>query len=558
MTQVSCAQYRYTWAERRLDGTGGGFGVVLQSGDWPTGLQGDPRLRDLLTNVSPEARRESPETAVAQVTHLRVRGGSLLVAKRPVGTDGAGRPGNYSVHALYDASGTLGALDLHPLVDGGTFVLEREVDIAPNADAPPVTVWASPDWRTNGRLGRTRAEAGRANSAGAETEPARYGDEPLRYAEAGGAPELLLTLCRRLPADLVNQLEFDGPLDGERSSRARPEPPAGGIDRLVAEFAEAVELGGVDQDLWWERRGQSAQDWAAELQSFVLLNQPIRRVPDALIWKRWDAGTDRAKAMVTVEILKRPNLSDDATAIAEMGQRPDLLNEVLEAGIKGRAGDREAAARWVAAAGTDEQVVDLAVELRHVESGPLALPLLNRLQQQEPDQLPGPIAAMVAANLDGAYPLAPFWVDHCLRLLLAAEPTCAHPEQLVEAAGDDVLEGAVRRAIDDGVDPEVCWVQLDSLDQVRRARIFAGAGPGPAGFLLTRELGPSDQSSTGPFVALYARIGRTLGWAEWSRTLPAQLSRNLRVLRIQRTILLVALAVALIAVVILALTGPGQ
>ena len=147
MTQVSCAQYRYTWAERRLDGTGGGFGVVLQSGDWPAGLLGDPRLRDLLTNVSPAARRQSPETAVAQVTHLRVGGGSLLVAKRPVGTDGAGRPGNYSVHALYDASGTLGALDLHPLVDGGTFVLEREVDIAPDADAPPVTVWASPDWR---------------------------------------------------------------------------------------------------------------------------------------------------------------------------------------------------------------------------------------------------------------------------------------------------------------------------------------------------------------------------------------------------------------------------
>jgi hypothetical protein len=480
------------------------------------------------------------------------------VAKRPVGTDGAGRPGNYSVHALYDASGTLGALDLHPLVDGGTFVLEREVDIRPDADAPPVTVWASPDWRTNGRLGRTQAAAGRASPAPVEKQPSRYGDEPLRYEQADGGPELLLTLCRRLPADLVNQLEFDGPLDGERSSHPRLEPPAGGIDRLVANFAEAVELGGVDQDLWWERRGQSAEEWAAELQSFVLLNQPIRRVPDALIWKRWDAGTDRAKAMVTVEILKRASLSDNASAIAEMSQRPELLNEVLEAGIKGRGTDREAAARWVAAAGTDEQVVDLAVELQHVQSGPLAVPLLNRLQQQEPDRLPDSIAAMVAANLDGAHPLAPFWADHCLRLLLAAEPTCAHPEQLVESAGDDVLEGAVRRAIDDEVDPGTCWVQLDSLGQLRRARIFAGAGPGPAGFLLTRELGPSDQASVGPFVALYTRIGRTLGWAEWSRTLPAQLSRNLRVLRIQRTVLLIALAVALIALVVFALTGPGR
>ena len=542
MTTISCDQFRYTWAERRLDGTGGGFGIVLQSAGWPPGLLDDPRLRDLLTNVSPEARRESPETAVAQVTHLRVRGGSLLVAKRPVGTDGAGRPGNYSVHALYDASGTLGALDLHPLVEGGTFVLEREVDIAPDGDAPPVGVWAGPDWRTGARLGRTRSDAGTP-----EPEPAAYGDEPLRYGAADGAPEVLHSLCRRLPADLVNQLELDGPLAPARET--------GGIDRLVARFAEAVELGVVDQDLWWERRGQSAESWDAELQSFVLLNQPIRRVPDALIWKRWDAGTDRAKAMVAVEILKRPKLSDDAGAVAEMAQRPDLLNEVLEAGIKGRrATDREAAARWAAAAGTDEQVVDLAVELLHVDSGPLALPLLNRLQQQPPDRLPGPIAATVAANLDGAYPLAPFWADHCLRLLLAAQPTCAHPEQLVEAVGDDVLEGAVSRVTADGVDPEICWTQLDSMPQLRRARIFAGAGPEPAGFLLTRELGRSEQASAGAFVALWTRLSRTLGWAEWSRTLPAQLSRNLRILRIQRTILLVALALALVAVVVLAIT----
>ena len=277
-----------------------------------------------------------------------------------------------------------------------------------------------------------------------EPEPAAYGDEPLRYGAADGAPEVLQSLCRRLPADLVNQLELDGPLDA--SASARPEPPAASTGWWRGSRRPSSWVC-VDQDLWWERRGQSAESWDAELQSFVLLNQPIRRVPDALIWKRWDAGTDRAKAMVAVEILKRPNLSDDAGAVAEMAQRPDLLNEVLEAGIKGRrATDREAAARWVAAAGTDEQVVDLAVELLHVDSGPLALPLLNRLQQQPPDRLPGPIAATVAANLDGAYPFAPFWADHCLRLLLAAQPTCAHPEQLVEAVGDDVLEGAVSRA----------------------------------------------------------------------------------------------------------------
>ena len=485
MTTISCDQFRYTWAERRLDGTGGGFGIVLRSAGWPAGLLDDPRLRDLLTNVSPEVRRESPETAVAQVTHLRVRGGSLLVAKRPVGTDGAGRPGNYSVHALYDASGTLGALDLQPLVDGGTFVLEREVEIAPDADAPPVKVWASPDWRTGARLGRSAfgcrdsgARAGRVRGRAAALRPA-----------ADGAPEVLQSLCRRLPADLVNQLELDGP-------RA-PARETGGIDRLVARFAEAVELGVVDQDLWWERRGQSAESWDAELQSFVLLNQPIRRVPDALIWKRWDAGTDRAKAMVAVEILKRLKLSDDSAAVAEMARRPELLNEVLEAGIKGRRGtDREAAARWAAAAGTDEQVVDLAVELQHVDDGPLAVPLLNRLQQQQPDRLPGPIAAMVAANLDGAYPLAPFWADHCLRLLLAAEPTCAHPEQLVEAVGDDGWRVRSVEAVADGIDPETCWVQLDSIGELRRARIFAAAGPEPASFLLTRELGRSDQSSS--------------------------------------------------------------
>ena len=112
MSYVSCAQLRYTWAERRLDGRGAGFGIVVRSRDWPDALLGDPEVKRLLTDMSPDARREPPETALALVTHLRINGGALLVAKRSVGTDGAGRPGNYTIHALFDPAGIVGALDL--------------------------------------------------------------------------------------------------------------------------------------------------------------------------------------------------------------------------------------------------------------------------------------------------------------------------------------------------------------------------------------------------------------------------------------------------------------
>ena len=69
MSYVSCAQLRYTWAERRLDGRGAGFGIVVRSRDWPETLLSDPEIKQLLTDMSPGARREPPETALAVVTH---------------------------------------------------------------------------------------------------------------------------------------------------------------------------------------------------------------------------------------------------------------------------------------------------------------------------------------------------------------------------------------------------------------------------------------------------------------------------------------------------------
>ena len=161
MSYVNCAQLRYTWAERRLDGRGAGFGIVVRSRDWPDALLSDPEVKQLLTDMSPDARRESPETALALVTHLRVQGGALLVAKRSVGTDGAGRPGNYTIHALFDPAGIVGALDLSTLVAGGTFRLERDVDIVPDGDAEPISVWAPPDWRAGTGPFRPQRAVGR-------------------------------------------------------------------------------------------------------------------------------------------------------------------------------------------------------------------------------------------------------------------------------------------------------------------------------------------------------------------------------------------------------------
>ena len=122
----------------------------------------------------------------------------------------------------------------------------------------------------------------------------------------------MVALSQQLPADLVNQLQIDGPREQDAGRRpAKPVAP-GQVDQLIARFQAAVELGAVDRDLWWERRSGNAADWQRELDDFVIMNQPVHRVPDDRLWARWDGATERGKALIAAELISRSALADDA------------------------------------------------------------------------------------------------------------------------------------------------------------------------------------------------------------------------------------------------------
>ena len=545
MSYVSCAQLRYTWAERRLDGRGAGFGIVVRSRDWPETLLSDPEIKQLLTDMSPDARREPPETALALVTHLRVSGGALLVAKRSVGTDGAGRPGNYTIHALFDPAAVVGALDLSALVAGGTFQLERDVDIVPDGDAEPISVWAPPDWRAG--TGPFRPQR-----ASADSDPGPYGDQPIHYGRPEDFEELMVALTQRLPADLVNQLQIDGPREPHAGRRPAKLTVPGQVDELIARFQPAVELGAVDRDLWWERRSGNAADWQRELDDFVIMNQPVHRVPDDRLWARWDGATERGRALIAAELISRSALADDATAVAEVRGRRGLLDELMETGVRGGVPERAAAARWIAAAGDDDQVLDLAAELLLADAGAgMPTPLLNRLQQRSPDDLPAAIVRVVAEQLDGSLPLAPYWRARCLQLFVAGEPTCTHVDQLVGASSENDLSAAVRDTVRDGGSPAECWARLlNLLPPQRLATVFATAGPATAEFLLRQDLPVRRRAG---FETLWPLLAGTLGWAGWSPAVVNRLGQDNQILRRQRTVLMIVAGALILVVVLLAI-----
>lgn len=304
MTPVVCEQLRYTWAERRLDGAGPGFGIVLRSRHWPDELEADPELWQLLTELSLPARRMSEDTAPQTfMTHLRRAGGALLIAKRPVGTDGAGRPGNYCVHALFDPTATLGAMDLEPLLADASFSLDRDLTATPRADAERVQVQVPEVW---------------AKAAASERQPSTRvpGAESgaLHHWDLEELQTLLSQRCQTMPADLVNQLEAVGGQEatGTRvaDSEAGPQPDA---DEL---YRKAVQLGAVRQAWWWERRGLPRASWDVELDRFLVLHQPVHAVPNTRLWERWDHSNATGRAAIAKELLDRPALADDEEATA--------------------------------------------------------------------------------------------------------------------------------------------------------------------------------------------------------------------------------------------------
>ncbi|MCW2802235.1 MAG: hypothetical protein JWN06_452 [Propionibacteriaceae bacterium] len=552
MTYVACEQLRYTWAERRLDGSGAGFGVVLQSRGWPAQLMQDPELRQVLTELSLAARRVSPDGPEAFLTHLRRAGGSLLVAKGPVGTDGAGRPGNYCVHALFDPTCTLGTLDLEPLLASGTFRLEREVDSSPEASAEPLRLWVSEDWSDRAeRLRGGRFQEGGRGPARA-TRAATSQPDLLRHWDVEDLHQILQELVRTMPADLVNQTEVLGGQDAGPSGGTQTQPAeANASSRELSR--SAAELGAADQPMWWQRRGLIAADWESELDEFIVLNQPVHKVPDERLWYRWDRSDATGRWDIANELLHRPGLVREERAAAAVASRPSLVDDITEAGLVGDADRRSAAARWVAEVGSDAQVIDLAAEL--LSAGPMArLPptLVDRLTQLGPEDLPAVVADGVMQSLDGSASLPAAWRVACLRSYLLGRPGCPEPQRVADACSDEELTDAMRDAADSGGSLDESWERLsDLVPAARRDRSFAAASKASADYLLTHAATERQPTSGSYWEVLWPLVAVTSGWSPAVRDLLPHGRRRERRLRAQRLALLVTAALLAVTVVVL-------
>ena len=242
--------------------------------------------------------------------------------------------------------------------------------------------------------------------------------------------------------------------------------------------------------------------------------------------------------------------------MAEVRARRGLLDELMETGVRGGVPERAAAARWIAAAGDDDQVLDLAAELLHSDAGAgMPTPLLNRLQQRSPDDLPTAIVRVVAEQLDGALPLAPYWRARCLQLFVAGDADL-HPCRPTRPREQRERSGRGRSATRSATagSPADCWARLRDLVPAQRlATVFATAGPPTAEFLLRQDLSVRGRAALEHFATLWPLLARTLGWAEWSPAVVDRLGHESRILRRQRTVLMILAGVLILAVALLAI-----
>ena len=540
MSYVHCEQLRYTWAERRLDGRGGGFGIVARSRNWPSALLERADVREHLTSLSLAARQLPADDEHAFAVHLRLDGGSLMIAKRAIGTDGAGRPGNYAVHALFDPTCTLGALDLHDLIAGGTFRLDRSIDAEPEADAPALAVYTPGRWTS--RASRT--------SQGAAPGPLRWAGATLRCADLAELEVALADLSTQIPAALVNTLDVDA--GGE---------PVGAVERdsgqhrdLVQTFAMAAELGAPRDDLWWTRQSWDVGGWSAELEDYVLLHQPVGRVPGPSLPARWDASTPTGRRAVVDEMLRRQELADDPEVQGQVATRPRLLDALAERGLPGTKRQRRSALGWICAIGSEELVVEAGAELlaRNPDEA-LELDLVRRLSDLDPELLPGPLRQAVLVRLDAGESMSPGWKQLALVAFVAGRPSCPGADELARSATPGDLATALTAAVGSGADPTACYDALAvTLEPGRLASVFASASPGTASYLLERGLPLDPQGQPIPLAAVLPVLARTLGWADPVVRELASVQHRLDVLRRQRMVLLVLVAGLVLVVVVLA------
>ena len=102
MSTVVCEQYLFTWAERTLDRTTGGFGAVARSTHWPTELEHDERSAAPLRGMG-LARGGSLENAI------------VMDEYRILNADGLRYDDEFVRHKILDAIGDLYLVG-HPLL----------------------------------------------------------------------------------------------------------------------------------------------------------------------------------------------------------------------------------------------------------------------------------------------------------------------------------------------------------------------------------------------------------------------------------------------------------
>ncbi|TQL55645.1 hypothetical protein FB464_3214 [Subtercola boreus] len=130
----------HTWALRTLEGSGSG--VVGMSAEWPTPPSSLHPLVEKLVDFLPQGSsvRIREGLAPPRSSEFLVDDESrpILVVKRYLGDDGAGRPGRYIAHALLDPTRALTARTAWRIARSGSLPSEWRLEDAPDSRLPRV------------------------------------------------------------------------------------------------------------------------------------------------------------------------------------------------------------------------------------------------------------------------------------------------------------------------------------------------------------------------------------------------------------------------------------
>ncbi len=391
MVRLRVEEWIYTWA--RAHETGSGFGVVLRTTGWPSKLFDSDELRSLLMTMEHGQRIQNPRPGLTYVFSRHVGSGTLLVAKTPVGEDGAGRPGNYVVHAIYDQSGSLGALDLVDLVGSGAFETRRLVDHPPQIAVPPREFDVPDSW------------AHLMNEAhGEQMGPTIFDQND--FGSLASVEAALLRGCTVAPADLVNQVEINSARDASQ---------------VVSTFKFALPFGATESNEWWQRRNQSQSYWIAEVRELVANLRPPQDLSTSELVEQWRTHSplsDLRHAAVCAELVDRWGAGSGAVEAL----RPSLVSEaladdLLAAGL--RANRLEAVASIASTAGSPASLIAVANQLAQHAPTRINGELAARLLALDPAQMSPAAQLQVLQTVQQGSKLSTPWQQACAEAWLA-------------------------------------------------------------------------------------------------------------------------------------------